>query len=100
MALGTVAGGDGRSRKGGGENPTTSRSPRRLRAGDAWERGYLVAMCRRAVPVLVLLLSACTLPETVENLERESPPPELGRPGFVRIAARTGAWAGGAVGGV
>lgn len=57
-------------------------------------------MCRRAVPVLVLLLSACTLPETVENLERESPPPELGRPGFVRIAARTGAWAGGAVGGV
>jgi hypothetical protein len=48
----------------------------------------------------ILLVSACTLPETVENLERENPPPDLGRPGFVRVAARTGAWTGGAVGAV
>ncbi len=57
-------------------------------------------MSRRAVLACVLLLGACTLPETVDNLERENPPPELGRPGFVRVAARTGAWAGGLVGGV
>jgi hypothetical protein len=57
-------------------------------------------MVRRAALAVVLSLAACTLPETVENLEREVPPPELGRPGFVRVAARTGAWAGGLVGGV
>lgn len=57
-------------------------------------------MSRRAVLASVLLLAACTLPETIQNLEREDPPPELGRPGFVRMAARTGAWAGGLVGGV
>lgn len=57
-------------------------------------------MRRRAASICLLVLTGCTLPETVENLERENPPPDLGRPGFVRVGARAGAWVGGVVGGV
>lgn len=54
----------------------------------------------RTAMLCLLALASCTLPETVENLERENPPPDLGRPGFVRVGARAGAWVGGAFGGV
>ena len=57
-------------------------------------------MFRRLALLAALGLPGCTLPETVENLQRENPPPELGRPAFVRVAARSGAWIGGVVGGV
>ncbi len=57
-------------------------------------------MFRRLALLVAFAVSGCTLPETVENLERENPPPELGRPTFVRIAARSGAWIGGVAGGV
>ncbi|MEZ5963931.1 MAG: hypothetical protein R3F56_08820 [Planctomycetota bacterium] len=57
-------------------------------------------MVRRAAWICLFAVAGCTLPETVENLERENPPAALGRPGFVRVGARAGAWIGGAVGGV
>jgi hypothetical protein len=61
---------------------------------------------RRPLTALMILLpvlpvaSGCTLPETVRALDEENPPPELGRPGFVRAAARVGAVLGGVVGSV
>ena len=51
------------------------------------------------VPVLILL-SGCVIPRTVDRLQASSPPPEFGRPGWVRAMAGTGAWVGGVVGGV
>lgn len=46
------------------------------------------------------LLGACSFPRVVGDLDRESPPQELGRPGYVRYTARTGAWLGGLAGAV
>lgn len=50
--------------------------------------------------LLALLLSACTLPYAAETLGSEGPPPELGRPEWVRGPAGAGAWVGGVVGGL
>jgi len=50
--------------------------------------------------LLALLMSACTLPHAAETLASEAPPPELGRPGWVRESAGAGAWVGGVFGGV
>ncbi|MGE3171566.1 MAG: hypothetical protein AB7O97_03005 [Planctomycetota bacterium] len=47
-----------------------------------------------------LLLAACAIPRTVDRLQGLCPPPEFGRPGWVRACAGTGAWVGGIVGGV
>ena len=53
----------------------------------------------RACSVLMVLATAgCSVPVVTEHLELESPPPELGRPGYVRFSAKVGAWAG-AIGG-
>jgi hypothetical protein len=49
---------------------------------------------------LSLLLGACSIPTTVERLGEQSPPPELGRPAWVKVCAGAGAWVGGIVGGV
>ena len=49
---------------------------------------------------VALLLSSCTLPYAAETLSQEAPPPELGRPWWVRGPAGFGAWVGGAVGAV
>lgn len=51
------------------------------------------------VTLLGALLGACAIPETVESLEDRSPPPEFGRPAWVRVPAGVGAWVGGIVGG-
>jgi len=55
-------------------------------------------MPRWGVAPVLFLCSACAVPQTVETLQREGPPPELGRPGVVRFFASTGAWIG-AIGG-
>ena len=53
-------------------------------------------------PVLLCcaLPGACALPNTIEALGDRSPPPEFGRPAWVRTAAGVGAWVGGIAGGV
>ena len=47
-----------------------------------------------------LLLGACAIPNVIGGLDDRSPPPEFGRPGWVRVCAGVGAWTGGIVGGV
>lgn len=54
-------------------------------------------MSIRILPLLACL-AACSLCRTVEVLDRESPPHELGRPGWVTAPATAGAWAGGVAG--
>ena len=49
---------------------------------------------------IAFLCSACTVPSTVETLRDEAPPPELGRPAWVRAPAGFGAWIGAAAGAV
>lgn len=46
----------------------------------------------------LLLSSACALPTAIESLDDRCPPPEFGRPGWVRGAAKVGAWVGGVPG--
>lgn len=46
------------------------------------------------------LLHACVVPRAVDRLQDNCPPPEFGRPGWVRACAGTGAWTGALVGGV
>ena len=46
------------------------------------------------------LLAGCALPDTIESLDDRSPPPEFGRPEWVRASAGVGAWIGGILGGV
>jgi hypothetical protein len=57
-------------------------------------------MSRAIFTAVLVLLSACTLPRTVDRLQQRCPPPEFGRPGWVRACAGTGAWIGGIAGGV
>ncbi len=59
-------------------------------------------MPRRAVLVLSLaaLMGGCSFSRVVGDLDRESPPQDLGRPAYVRYTARTGAWLGGLGGGL
>ena len=40
------------------------------------------------------------IPSTIEQLEDSSPPPEFGRPQWVRATAGFGGWVGGVIGGV
>lgn len=49
---------------------------------------------------IAFLCSACTLPSALDTVRDEAPPPELGRPVWVRAPAGVGAWIGGAVGAV
>ena len=55
---------------------------------------------RRWILLPALCLGACSIPKTIEQLDESCPPPELGRPGWVRGVAQVGSWVGGAVGGV
>lgn len=50
--------------------------------------------------VILALSSSCTIPRTVDRLQDEAPPPEFGRPTWVRTCAGFGAWIGGIAGGV
>lgn len=54
------------------------------------------------LPVVLwaLLLSGCAVPHAIDSLGNACPPPEFGRPGWVRASAGTGAWVGGVLGGV
>lgn len=54
----------------------------------------------KASLLLGFLFGACAIPETIESLDDRSPPPEFGRPMWVRVPAGVGAWVGGIVGGV
>jgi len=56
----------------------------------------------RSAPLGLVLLSfgACAIPNTVDCLSQRCPPPELGRPAWVRGCAGTGAWIGGIAGGL
>jgi hypothetical protein len=54
----------------------------------------------RSALVPILLASACSLPQVTDDLAQHAPPPDLGRPGYVRVAAQTGAIAGGGIGAV
>ncbi|MBL9076964.1 MAG: hypothetical protein JNL08_05640 [Planctomycetes bacterium] len=57
-------------------------------------------MPRTSLLLCTLLLGACAIPNTIEALDDRNPPPEFGRPGWVRVTAGVGAWVGGIVGGV
>ncbi|MEO6598103.1 MAG: hypothetical protein ABIP94_25440 [Planctomycetota bacterium] len=57
-------------------------------------------MKRAYFSVIGLLAGACTIPNSVNALGERSPPPEFGRPAWVRVCAGTGAWIGGILGGV
>lgn len=48
----------------------------------------------------VLMLGACSIPNTIEQLGDSNPPPEFGRPAWVRTTAGVGGWIGGIIGGV
>ena len=50
--------------------------------------------------VCLAALSSCVIPRTVDRLQERNPPPEFGRPEWVRASAGTGAWVGGVLGGV
>ena len=54
----------------------------------------------RCLLPLAMLLGACAIPNTAEALDQRSPPPEFGRPMWVRVPAGAGAWIGGILGGV
>jgi hypothetical protein len=54
----------------------------------------------RSLLLLGVLLGACAIPQTIDTLGDRSPPPEFGRPTWVRVSAGVGAWTGGIVGGV
>jgi len=57
-------------------------------------------MIRSTFVLCGLLLGSCAIPNTIVQLDDRCPPPEFGRPGWVRVCAGTGAWVGGVVGGV
>ncbi len=57
-------------------------------------------MRSRLAVVMLGALAACALPHAIESLEDRSPPPEFGRPTWVRVSAGVGAWFGGILGGV
>lgn len=57
-------------------------------------------MRRSCFALLLLLCCSCAVTRTVDALEDRSPPPEFGRPAWVRTVAGIGAWAGAVVGGV
>lgn len=57
-------------------------------------------MRRTPIALAGLLLGACAIPNTIAGLGDTSPPPEFGRPGWVRFCGSVGAWVGGLGGGV
>lgn len=57
-------------------------------------------MKRTCTGLLALLLPACAIPNSIESLQADAPPPEFGRPAWVRTCAGVGAWVGGVTGGV
>jgi hypothetical protein len=57
-------------------------------------------MRHRFAIVWLGVLAACAIPDTIESLDDRSPPPEFGRPAWVRTSAGVGAWVGGILGGV
>jgi hypothetical protein len=62
--------------------------------------GARVRRGRGGIVLATLLCAGCAIPDTIETLGDRSPPPEFGRPGWVRTSAGVGAWVGGILGGV
>lgn len=56
-------------------------------------------MHRATLLLAFTVFSACATTDIVGGFDR-SPPPDLGRPGWVRTSAGVGGWVGGLVGGV
>jgi hypothetical protein len=54
---------------------------------------------RTGLAVVLASLAGCVIPRTVDRLQERCPPPDFGRPGWVRACAGTGAWIGGIAGG-
>ncbi|MCA8948312.1 MAG: hypothetical protein KDE27_02345 [Planctomycetes bacterium] len=52
------------------------------------------------IVLLPFLLSGCAIGHGIDTLANACPPPEFGRPAYVRFFAGAGAWIGGIVGGV
>ncbi len=50
--------------------------------------------------LLPLLCCSCAVTRAIDSLDDRSPPPEFGRPGWVRGFASVGAWGGGIFGGL
>ena len=50
--------------------------------------------------VPLLMCTSCAIPNTIEMMGDSAPPPEFGRPLWVRSVAGVGGWAGGVIGGV
>lgn len=50
--------------------------------------------------VTALLLGSCAIPNAVDCMQSQCPPPELGRSAWVRVCAGTGGWIGAVLGGV
>jgi hypothetical protein len=57
-------------------------------------------MRRSWIALLPLLCCSCAVTNAIDTLAERSPPPEFGRPAWVRTFAGVGAWAGAVVGGV
>jgi len=55
---------------------------------------------RCSLALSALLLSGCAISHGIDSLASACPPPELGRPLWVRAFAGTGAWIGGIAGGI
>ena len=57
---------------------------------------------RSLLPILLLVLpfGGCAIPNVIEALNDRCPPPEFGRPGWVRTVAGIGGVVGGVIGGV
>ena len=51
-------------------------------------------MRKAALVGLLALVTSCTVPSTFSDLDENCPPPEYGRPGWVRTSAKVGAWVG------
>ena len=57
-------------------------------------------MRRLLFSLLPLLCCSCAVTRAIDTFAEHSPPPEFGRPAWVRTFAGVGGWAGGIVGGV
>jgi hypothetical protein len=57
-------------------------------------------MARRSLALVLLLAASCSMPESFSDLDEHCPPPEHGRPGWVRACAKVGAFVGAVPGAV
>ena len=56
--------------------------------------GTIAGMRQAAALSLLALIGSCSTPTALADLDENCPPPEYGRPGWVRASAKVGAWLG------